>query len=229
MRIIIILGIFLFSSILIGCPPEDSEDTYDPPDPDNGFCPCYPVHSAPITYPPFSCGQPGYLTEEVIRKLNTFWESEVIACSCMQDAYIYANCTNNGFVLNDYPGYIYYDASFLNWLDENTGSTLPADWFLAHEFGHNIQLALNLVTYGKQRELQADCLGGYFIGWRICKKEIGHDDVISIIEFACDIGDPAFSPWWATGSHGTCFERVSAVEQGINGYLGGLLPGQACP
>jgi predicted metalloprotease len=166
-----------------------------------------------------------------MQKLNAFWESNVVACACQADAYA-AGCTRNAFVVPAGYGYIFYDAYFLDALDSTTGSTLPADFLMAHEFGHNIQLALGLNFPGKASkaiELQADCLGGYYVGFQAKSGQVTSSEVISTFQFACSIGDPYASPWWAPGAHGVCVERTNALQQGINGYIAGLLPGQACP
>jgi len=159
--------------------------------------------------------------------LNYFWQSNVQACACAQDA-LFNGCQNNAVV---YPvtGYIYYDRNLLTSLD-STGSGLPADFVMAHEFGHNIQLALGLPSSGgKFKELQADCLGGYYVGFRIKRGLATQGDVVGTFNVACAIGDPTFSPWWQQGAHGTCPERASALQLGISGYLSGALPGLACP
>ena len=78
-------------------------------------------------------------------------------------------------------------------------------------------------------ELQADCLGGFYFGSRISLGQINQNDLIQTFNSACSFGDPAGYPWYAQGAHGSCGQRVSSVQNGIAGYLNGLLPGQACP
>jgi predicted metalloprotease len=161
-----------------------------------------------------------------VQDLNQFWQSSVNACSCQLDAP--SVCVGGGFVGGD-PGYVYYDAQALNRLDQLSGSRLPADMVLAHEFGHSIQLWLGLQSSGKSRELQADCLAGYYIGSRVRRGLATQADVANTFGTACRYGDPYLAPWYSPGAHGVCQERVAALTQGISGNLNGALPGQACP
>ena len=188
----------------------------------------YPANVHPAGPAPVNCLPPGAATLSVMQKLNSFWQSSVQACGC--DAYLLANgCYRNGFVTAQAYGYIFYHGAFLDELDMQSGSPLPADFFMAHEFGHNIQLALNLNPPGKFKELQADCLAGYYVGFQARQGLVSQSEVIRTFQFACSIGDPMLSPWWASGSHGVCAERVAALQQGFDGYHAGRLPGQACP
>lgn len=199
-----------------------------PAQPQSGPKDSYPVGARPLTFPPFVVGPanaPGPGTVAVMQKLNRFWGSQVEAYACGPDALL-AGCYMNAMVPG--LGYIFYDRNLLNALDMS-GSMLPADFFMAHEFGHNVQLALRLQTFGKNIELQADCLGGFYVGSQDRAGAVRQSDVLNAVTFACQIGDPMVSPWWATGAHGTCPERVAALQQGLAGYWAGLLPGQACP
>lgn len=127
------------------------------------------------------------------------------------------------------PGYIYYDSFALDQLDQISGNSLPADMVMAHEFGHTIQIWLSLSSVGKARELQADCLAGFYIGSRVRRRAATRQEVGTAFAAACNYGDPYLAPWYEPGAHGTCTERVGAVQQGITGQLSGYLPGQACP
>jgi hypothetical protein len=188
----------------------------------------FPANVHPAGPTPFGCLAPGAATQAVMQKLNSFWQSTVRACAC--DSVRLANgCFGNGFVTSQAYGHIFYDAAFLDDVDRRSGSPLPADFFMAHEFGHNIQLALNLSPPGKFFELQADCLGGYYVGFQARKGFVSQSEVIRTFQFACTIGDPMISPWWASGAHGVCTERVAALQRGFDGYNSGWLPGQACP
>lgn len=183
----------------------------------------YPQFAPP---PPLTCSAPGTSTQLAMQKLNAFWQSNVRACAC-DNLMLSQGCLGNGFVTSSAYGYIFYDPGFLNYLDQVSRSALPADFFIAHEFGHNIQLRLGLNPAGKGKELQADCLGGYYVGYQVRSNQVALNEVTSTFQFACSIGDPFQSPWWAS-THGTCPERVAAVQQGVFGYSLGLLPGQAC-
>ena len=219
------LGVAICALGISACGGSDPGPSTTGPSPSSSPQDSFPLHAAPIFSPPFLCGPQGPATVNVMQRLNAFWQSNVIACSCQTDAFL-AGCSHNAMV--PALGYIFYDAAFLTGLDGTAGSPLPADFFMAHEFGHNVQLQLGLAPIGKNRELQADCLGGYFVGNQI-RHGASQSEVLTTFTFACQIGDPFASPWWQTGAHGTCPERVSALQLGIAGYLNGLLPGQACP
>lgn len=185
----------------------------------------YPVGMHALASPAYLCGAPGSITSEVAKDLNQFWQSSVFACSCQFDAP--SICQGGGFVGQD-PGYVYYDAQALNRLDQISGSRLPADMVMAHEFGHSVQLWLGLATVGKSKELQADCLAGFYVGSRIRRGLASQVDVSQAFSAACSYGDPYLAPWFAPGAHGTCQERVSAVQRGIAGNLSALTPGGSC-
>lgn len=224
--------IFLISLVimLLGCDGLYGGDVNGGPQVPPPFvpasCPSYPANVSVGTNPPFNCGLPGPTTLEVVSDLNAFWRSNAQACTCQSDA---PNCAMNGFVSRAGPAYIYYDPLFLDQLDRQSGSRLPADYFMAHEYGHAIQFSNNLSTAGVFLELQADCLAGFYTGNRVCRQTVSQADVIATFMFACQSGDPFQSPWWQTGAHGTCEQRASALRQGLNGYLGGLQPLAACP
>lgn len=186
----------------------------------------YPLHIATSNSSQYLCGPVGQTTLEVMRDLNGFWGSNVTACSCQFDAP--SICRGGAFVGGD-PGYIFYDTAALMRLDQITGSRLPADMVMAHEFGHSIQGALGLQTPGKFKELQADCLAGFYVGSRVRRGLATQADVANTFNVACSYGDPYLAPWYLPGSHGVCQERVSALNQGISGNLAGATPSQACP
>jgi len=212
------------TAALVGCGGGGGDDD------GSGPYRTYPAHVAPLTPPPFSCGAVGVSTTSVMDDLNYFWQSSAVACSCEFDA-MASGCQGNAVVYGGQGyGYIFFDASLLDSIDASTGSSLPADMIMAHEFGHNIQLALSLPSSGgKFKELQADCLAGFYVGSRIGRGLATENSVIQTFNTACGTGDPFESPWWVPGAHGTCAERVTALRAGIDGYLSGLIPGQACP
>lgn len=187
----------------------------------------FPARVTAFAPPPFACGQPGEATQSAMKKLNSFWQSNVIACACQADA-LANSCAGNAVVYGNGYGYIFYDRNFLAVVDAATGSPLPADFFLSHEFGHNIQMALSLNPPGKNKELQADCLGGFYVGYQAKTGQVTAGEVLKTFQFACSIGDPTISPWWVSGAHGVCTERAASLQRGIDGYFSGLLPGQAC-
>lgn len=179
----------------------------------------------PLYAPQYLCGMPGSITNEVMSDLNRFWQSSVQACSCQPDAP--GICYGGAFVGID-PGYIYYDAQAMTRLDQITGSRLPADMVMAHEFGHSIQLWTSLRPAGKFLELQADCLAGFYVGSRIRRGLATQADVSSSFATACSYGDPYLAPWYEPGSHGVCQERVAMLNQGITGSLSGATYRQVC-
>lgn len=190
----------------------------------------YPANVQPVSsLTPPGCLPPGSATQAVMQKLNAFWESGVRACAC--DVNVLPMCSGNGFATPEWPGHIFFDAGFLNYLDASTGSYLPADFFMAHEFGHNIQIKLGLGqnSPGIVRELQADCIGGYYVGFQSRSGGVGIAEVLKAFQFACSIGDPTGTPWWDPRAHGSCADRVAAAQRGYDGYFRGALPGQACP
>jgi predicted metalloprotease len=185
----------------------------------------YPAGVRAVANPAYSCGPTGPFASEVGRDLNNFWQSSVYTCSCQYDAP--SICQGGGFVGQD-PGYVYYDALALDRLFQISGSRLPADMVIAHEYGHAVQLWLGLNTVGKFKELQADCLAGFYIGSRIRRGSANQTDVSQAFLSACSYGDQYIAPWFSPGAHGTCQERVSSVQRGIAGNLNGLTPGGAC-
>ena len=216
-----------------GCDPLPTEP--DPPPtspppvaPPPVSCATRPGGVRPAFGPPLFCGPTGPAAVGTLRDLNAFWSSSVQACSCGPDAFA-QGCTNNAFVTPNGLGYIYYDASFLNGLSGATGSFLPPAYFLAHEFGHNIQLA-----YGRAypaaiaRELSADCYAGYFMGWLACSSRTNQAEIQQALAFACSIQDPLGTPWWDPRAHGTCAQRVDAVLKGFRANLATVPPIDAC-
>lgn len=207
------------SIILYGCGGGDSSETAT-----TGLT--YPVGVRPLGPSQFSCGSPGQSTIQIMSDLNQFWQSSVTACACQFDAP--SICIGGGFVGAD-PGYIYYDANALSRLDQLTGSRLPADMVMAHEFGHSVQGWLGLAVFGKLKELQADCLAGFYLGSRVRRGLANNVDLANTFNTACNYGDPYLAPWYEPGAHGVCQERVHALSRGIDGNLSGIAPGQACP
>jgi predicted metalloprotease len=130
-------------------------------------------------------------------------------------------------VFHEDPFRIYYDSSLLNFWDTQYGTPLPSDIFVAHEMGHTIQNGLGLAVI--HQELQADCLAGFFLGWRTCLGEVSQNDITATFNNFCAIGTSSGATWFNPSVHGSCIQRVSAVQQGMTGYQRGLLPGQACP
>lgn len=213
----------LSAAILVGCGGGGDAGADSGAPPPSGPADSYPAHAGPLSAPPYACLTPGSSTVAVMQRLNAFWQSNVVACAC--DSFALAQgCFGNAFGGN---GYIFYDRDFLTYLDSTSGSTLPADFFIAHEFGHNVQTAFGAIPPGKVKELQADCLGGYYVGHEIRAGRVAQSELLSTFNFACSIGDPVASNWWDP-THGTCGERVSALQRGISGYNAMAAPLNAC-
>jgi hypothetical protein len=209
-------------------PAPPAPDPTPPPTADT--CPEFSVGAAPIGPPAFAvCGVPGSSTATFMADLNLFWRSSMVACACDSPDALQAGCQSNGMVLSATPGYIYYDRNLLAHLTASTGLGLSAAWFIAHEAGHNVQLALGIpASSGKQKELGADCLAGYFIAWLACEGRVPWSYTDAALQTACQIGDPFTSPWFAHQAHGTCAERQQAVSLGMRAYGNGNAPWLAC-
>jgi len=183
-----------------------------------------------VSQPAITCGVPGSLTVNIIQQINAFWQSQMSACACddpIQSQQIM--CTNNAEVLSQTPGWIYYDRNILNWLTQQAnGDPIGAAWFLSHEAGHNLQIFNNLpASSPKARELEADCLSGYFLAWLQCTKQATQMDINAVLGAICAAGDPIATPWFAS-SHGTCPERVQQVTRGYQSYQQSVRPSVAC-
>jgi len=217
--------VILLSSI--ACGSSSNSEVQNPVSPGNvpsdQSCRTFPANvGPPFSFPTRLCGPIGPVTATLVSNLNIFWQSRVEACSCLTP-----DCVSNGVVFADDPARIYYDASLLSRWDQQYGTPLPSDIFMAHEMGHTVQLRLGLPVV--HRELQADCLAGFFLGNRSCKGEASSSDVLQTFQNFCAIGTPTGATWLNPSVHGSCAQRVAAVEQGMNGYLQGMLPLQACP
>lgn len=210
--------IYSFTIILISSCSED--DNTEPVVDTSGACTKYNFNISPQIFPTSSCGSPGSLTSSAINDMNNFWGSNVEACSVPG--------LNNGLVQNQDPARIYYDPILLGSWDDYFNTPFPSNIFLAHEYGHVIQN--NLLLTNQFKELQADCLAGFYMGFESCEGNISESDLIATYSNFCNIGDTATTTvWWDTSIHGTCQQRISNVMQGFNGYNQGLLAGQACP
>jgi len=159
--------------------------------------------------------------------INTFWQSNAIACSCSFDAP--PTCVHNAFATQNGPGYIYYDPSLLNTFAAQSGSLLPPAYVLAHEFGHDIQFEYGLSSpVSILNELGADCYSGYFIGNLICQNRTNQNDIQQTIMQTCSGGDAVGTPWWNPSAHGSCQQRVTAVLRGIAANQAGIPPNTVC-
>jgi hypothetical protein len=77
------------------------------------------------------------------------------------------------------------------------------------------------------KELSADCLSGYFLGNLVCNQQTNAQEIIKTFNTLCFV-DNGTSTYFDPHGHGSCQERVSSIEQGINAYLAGVPPLNAC-
>lgn len=82
-----------------------------------------------------------------------------------------------------------------------------AAFWLAHEFGHHVQALSSEDTSGRQRELEADCLAGVFIGTEVgWGRNLDHADAVEVWT------QLSAQPW--SSSHGSGTERAAAFSLG---------------
>ena len=188
-------------------------------------CGPYAVGVRPFGPPMIACGAPGTLTVQIMQDINSLWGSAISPCACDLPT-----CPFNAWVLPQTNGYIYYRRDFLQWLTGNAGgAVIGAAWMLSHEAGHNLQNAAGLrYTSSKAAELGADCFSGYFLAWLQCQGRSSMGDMLNATAAICATGDPRTSPWFEPGAHGTCAERLAAVQRGANGYSAHLMPSRVC-
>ncbi|MCC6875161.1 MAG: hypothetical protein IT378_12710 [Sandaracinaceae bacterium] len=155
--------------------------------------------------------------------VNQFFGNGVVACAYgIDQPFVMGNAVSYGGT-----GYVYYDPAFLHGMTSATGSMLPAAMVLAHETGHEIQgLSSTGGSLSIARELGADCYSGYFLGYVVCQGRANMFDVMAAFDSACRAGTNL--PWWDPRAHGTCDQRVAAVQQGVAAYRAGASPLAAC-
>lgn len=110
------------------------------------------------------------------------------------------------------------DFNFLNQQFFAFGDFAPVT-ILAHEWGHLNQHDLGLLqgSSNKALELHADCQAGIFAAYEADIGNLSAGDVEEAFGSLCAAGDPATSPWFQPGAHGTCEERLSAFQFGFSG------------
>jgi predicted metalloprotease len=88
---------------------------------------------------------------------------------------------------------------------------------IGHEYGHAIQWRLHQVpALSIQRELQADCLAGAYIGDSVRSGVLVLEkgDVKALRTGLTVLGDSPGTPWFSPVAHGTGAQRVSAFNAG---------------
>lgn len=190
----------------------------------DGFCPAVPARIAPTTLSQYSCGPLDSVNASLAADVNRFWGSQVVACSCGPD---FPEGCEGAFSLFT-EGYIYIGVPFVNGLAAS-GSIMPAQYVFAHEFGHELQgHYVGLAPTTQQRELQADCLAGYYLGSLVCRGHANLRDVVATLTTACIIADGTGNPVTDLATHGTCEQRAQSVALGMQAYLDNQLPLTAC-
>ena len=190
----------------------------------DGFCPAVPAGIAPTRLSQYSCGRLDSVNTSLAADVNRFWGSQVVACACGPD---FPEGCEGAFSLFT-EGYIYIGAEFVNGLAQS-GSLMPAQYVFAHEFGHELQgHFIGLAPTTQQRELQADCLAGYYLGSLVCRGNATINDVRATLATACIIADGTGNAITDLATHGTCEQRAKSVARGMEAYLGNELPLTAC-
>ncbi len=113
---------------------------------------------------------------------------------------------------------MYLDLNFLQAQLTKIGDFAPAI-IIAHEIGHHTQRLLGISSSGAlsiQLELQADCLAGRWAASAAQRGFLEPGDIQEALTSLFTVGDPAGTPWFAQGAHGTSFQRQAAFQQGLN-------------
>jgi len=184
----------------------------------------------PSFTPPMFCGSIGGITQSMMNDMNSFWGAQMHACSCGND---FPSCSGNAVVLGSTPthqgfSYIYYDANFLGYLQGISNSFLTPAWLLSHEAGHNIQSAYS-ISFPSQsmKELSSDCFSGYFLGNLVCNGKTTASEIENTLNTLCQV-DNGQSAFFDPAGHGSCQERRNSITHGVNSYLNGVPPLNAC-
>jgi hypothetical protein len=189
----------------------------------DGFCPTVNASFVPQIEAPYSCGPLDPTSSSLTADVNRFWNSQVGFCACGPD---YPNECQGATAHGG--GWVYANLGFI--ADVRTsGSDMPAAYVYAHEFGHEIQGYLDMVPPIEQvKELQADCLAGYYLGSLSCRGIATIDDVRATLATACVIADGTGDPVRDLDTHGTCEQRAKSVAHGMDAYMAGEPALDAC-
>jgi uncharacterized protein len=112
---------------------------------------------------------------------------------------------------------MYLDLNFLSVQLTRIGDFAPAI-IIAHEVGHHTQALLGFLGNGAlsiQTELQADCLAGRWAASAGARGLLDAGDVQEAFVSLFTVGDPAGTPWFAPGAHGTAQQRQAAFSHGL--------------
>lgn len=184
-------------------------------------CPTFSLGIAPAGPSNYFCGAPGPIVVAAMEDVNALWGSGVQACVYGPDQpYVQNNAVSHWGT-----GYIYFDPNFLAMLDTGSGSLLPSASVLAHEVGHEIQGRLGVNMTSVDIELRADCYAGFFLGWVECTGMANAYDVIAALSEVCEFQTQGGAvPWWYPSDHGSCADRVNAMNNGAYFYRSGQDP-----
>jgi|SRR6185369_16911684 len=114
---------------------------------------------------------------------------------------------------------MYLDVNFLAAQLTRFGDFAPAI-IIAHEIGHHTQRLLGIIGSGApsiQIELQADCLAGRWAASAGARGLLEDGDIQEAYGSLFSVGDPAGTPWFAPGAHGTPQQRQNAFAFGLAG------------
>jgi hypothetical protein len=177
------------------------------------------------------------LIEDVAEDIDAFWRREFNARGWQYQSpkelqgyaqRIRTNCglasLNNAFYCRVNHA-IYYDSRLIANQFDRVGD-FASVIIIAHEWGHAIQGLRDIFSrtqFTIQTELQADCFAGAYTRDANQRGILEPGDVDEAAEMLQKIGDPANTPWYARGAHGTAAQRVSAFrigfEKGVMGCL----------
>jgi uncharacterized protein len=109
---------------------------------------------------------------------------------------------------------IYLDTGFMQTHLSAFGDFAPA-MIIAHEIGHHTQNLRNVTGFTIQKELQADCLAGGWLGSAGARGLLEVGDYQEAANSLFTLGDRVGTPWFDPRAHGTAQQRVEAFRIGF--------------
>lgn len=225
------LATALVFALIAGCAEPGAEDLQPEgvpapavPGKSDAFCPTVAAFVGVTEPPQYSCAPLDVASAAETADINRFWTSQVAYCSCGPD-YPSGQCEGATAMTG---GWVYASLPFIADL-RTSGSDLPSAYVYAHEMGHELQGAFNIIPPIEQvKELQADCLAGYYIGSLVCKGAATKADVLATLATACVLADGTGDLAADLNTHGTCEQRAGWVAAGIDGYFAGKAAFSVC-
>lgn len=95
---------------------------------------------------------------------------------------------------------------------------------VAHEWGHHLQVlqGITAATHSRrERELQADCFAGAFLGAEYQRQRLQADDLRQARRFLYSIGARHSDAATDMSAHGTPGQRVAAFDRGVRDGVNG--------